>query len=165
MYEKELVFMRLAVISDTHGRAELISRVLLRESEAKEVFFLGDVVSDIEKIIPEFPDRIFRIVHGNCDYFSNYPLFDIVEYPFATVYFTHGHRYGVKYGTEGLLHSAKGAGANIALYGHTHIASVGYKDGVFLVNGGSLALPRDGKPSYAVIDITDKGILPAVKYL
>ena len=157
--------MRLAVISDTHGRAELISRVLLRESEAKEVFFLGDVVSDIEKIIPEFPDRIFHIVHGNCDYFSNYPLFDIVEYPFATVYFTHGHRYGVKYGTEGLLLSAKGAGANIALYGHTHIASVGYKDGVFLVNGGSLALPRDGKPSYAVIDVTDKGILPAVKYL
>ena len=157
--------MRLAVISDTHGRSSLISRVLLRETEAKEIFFLGDVVGDIRDVMQEFPDRNFHIVHGNCDYFSNYPLFDIVEYKNAVVYFTHGHWHRVKYGLEGLVLSAKGAGANIALYGHTHIASVEYKDGVYLINCGSLALPRDGKPSYAVIDINENGVLPAIKYL
>lgn len=157
--------MRLAVISDTHGRSSLIYRVLRRESEAKEVFFLGDVVSDVKKIMPEFPDRVFHIVHGNCDYFSDYPLFDIAEYKNVSVFFTHGHRYGVKSGVDGMLSAAKGVGASIALYGHTHIASAVYKDGVYLINSGSLALPRDGKPSYAVIDIDEKGILPAVKYI
>ena len=163
MYEKGKMFMRLLVLSDTHGKALLIDRVLQIEKDAKEVFFLGDVVSDVEEVMPHYPDRHFHIVHGNCDYFSNYPLFDIVEYPLGTVYFTHGHKHSVKYGTDVLLTSAKNVGANIALYGHTHISAVDYKDGVYLINSGSLALPRDGKPSYAVIDITDKGILPAIK--
>ena len=157
--------MRLLVLSDTHGRPALIDRILRREKTAKEVFFLGDVVSDIEEIMPGYPDRSFHIVHGNCDYLSSYPLFDIVEYPLATVFFTHGHKHLVKYGTDGILEAAKNVGANIALYGHTHISAIDYKDGVYLINSGSLALPRDGKPSYAVIDITDKGILSAIKQM
>lgn len=157
--------MRLLVLSDTHGRPQLIDRVLRREKEAAEVFFLGDVVRDVEEIMPDFPDRRFHIVHGNCDYFSNYPDFDIIELPGVTVYMTHGHRHAVKSGLDGIFEAAKNAGANVALYGHTHIAAIDYKDGVYLINSGSLALPRDGKPSYAVIDITDKGILPATKYV
>ena len=157
--------MRLVVISDSHGRPSLIDRALRRESEAKEVFFLGDVVTDIAEVIPEYPDRNFHIVRGNCDYFCEYPLFDIVEYPMASVYFTHGHNHFVKSGLDTVKDDAKGAGANIALYGHTHIAAIDYKDGIYLINSGSVSLPRDGKASYAVIDITEKGILPAIKHL
>ena len=125
--------MRLLVLSDTHGRTSLIDRVLSREKTAKEVFFLGDVVSDIEELLPEYPDRRFHIVHGNCDYFSDYPLFDIVEYPLATVYFTHGHKHLVKYGLDGILEASKNVGANIALYGHTHISAIDYKDGIYFI--------------------------------
>ena len=159
--------MRLLVISDTHGRAALIDRVLRREPEAKEVFFLGDVVRDIEEAALEHTDRNFHIVRGNCDYFSDYPLFDIVEYKKegVSVYFTHGHTHFVKSGTEDIINAAKGVGAKIALYGHTHIANIDYRDGVYIINSGSLALPRRGNPSYAVIDITEKGILPAIKYI
>ena len=157
--------MRLLVISDTHGRPALIDRVLRRENEAKEVFFLGDVVRDIEDVMLEYSDRNFHIVRGNCDYFCNYPLFDIADFKAAgaCVYFTHGHRHSVKSGTDGMLTAAKGVGANIALYGHTHIANVEYREGVYIINSGSLALPRDGAASYAVIDITKAGILPAIK--
>ena len=100
-----------------------------------------------------------------CDYFCNYPLFDIVEYKTAgiCVYMTHGHAHSVKSGTDGILEAAKGVGANIALYGHTHIANIEYRDGVYIINSGSLALPRNGAASYAVIDITKAGILPAIK--
>ena len=143
--------MRLVVISDTHGRPSLIDRVLRREKEANEVFFLGDEVSDIESVMPYYPDKNFHIV------------FDIVEYPGAVVYFTHGHKHSVKRGTDGILSAAKGVGAGIALYGHTHISSVEYKDGIYLINSGSLSLPRDGKASYAVIDIADNGILPTIE--
>lgn len=155
--------MRLIIISDTHGRSSLISGVLEREKSATEVFFLGDVVSDIEDVRDMYPHKNFHIVRGNCDYFCNYPLFDIVKYSCATVYFTHGHKHFVKSGVEDILSAAKGVGANIALYGHTHISSVTYKDGIYLINSGSLALPRDGKPSYAVIDIDKSGILPTIK--
>ena len=165
MYERGKAFMRLLVISDTHGRASVIDRILRRESEAKEVFFLGDVVRDIEQVLPEYSDRNFHIVHGNCDYFCNYPLFDIAEYKEfgVCVFFTHGHRYSVKSGTDGILEAAKGVSANIVLYGHTHIFGIEYKDGVYVINCGSPALPRNGTGTYAVIDITKAGILPAIK--
>lgn len=155
--------MRLLVISDSHGRYNLVDRVLYREKEAKEVFFLGDTVSDIKKVMPDYPDRNFHIVKGNCDYFCEFPDFDIVEYPLATVYMAHGHNHGVKSGTERLLSCAKEVGADIALYGHTHKNSVEYRDGVYIINSGSLSLPRDSFASYAVIDITKAGILPAIK--
>lgn len=157
--------MRLLVISDTHGRYELIDRVLRREKDAKEVFFLGDVVRDIEEVLPQYPDRNFHIVRGNCDYFCEYPLFDIAEYKSedVTVYFTHGHKHFVKSGVEDILDTAKKLGANIALYGHTHISKIDYIDGVYIINSGSLSLPRNGEASYAVIDITKGGILPAIK--
>ena len=155
--------MRLLVISDTHGRSSVIDRVVRSENTAKEVFFLGDMVSDIEEIMPEYPDRNFHIVRGNCDHFCNYPTFDIIKYENATVFFTHGHTYSVKSGIDGILSAAKGVGANVALYGHTHVAYTGYHDGVYLINSGSLALPRTSAASYAVIDVTKNGILPAIK--
>ena len=155
--------MRLLVMSDTHGRPSLIDRVIRRENKAEEVFFLGDVVTDIEQIIPEYPDRNFHIVRGNCDYFCSYPLFDIVEYKNAVIYFTHGHMHSVKSGVEGIFTSASNVGANIALYGHTHVPHIEYRDGIYIVNSGSLALPREGAASYAVIDIVKNGILPAIK--
>ena len=157
--------MRLLVISDSHGRTSLIDRVLRRETEAKDVFFLGDVVSDIEEVMPEYPDRRFYIVRGNCDYFCSYPAFNIVNIEGIDIFMTHGHNYGVKSGTELLFSVAKNTGAKLVLYGHTHISSIEYSDGIHLINGGSLSRPRDGRPSYAVIDITDSGILPAIKYI
>ncbi|MBR4910903.1 MAG: metallophosphoesterase [Clostridia bacterium] len=157
--------MRAVVISDTHGRPALIERVLDRETEAREVFFLGDVVRDIEEVMPLFPDKNFHIVRGNCDYFCDYPLFDLVEFKAegVNVYFTHGHKHFVKSGLEDIYDTALRLGASVALYGHTHIASVEYRNGVYLINGGSLALPRNGPASYAVIDIDKSGILPAIK--
>lgn len=165
MYEKGKPFMRLLVLSDTHGRSSLIDRVLRLEKDAKEVFFLGDVVSDIEDIKPEYPDRNFHIVRGNCDYFCEYPLFDIVECGGVTVYMTHGHKHFVKSGVDDIIKAAKDVGASIALYGHTHISAIEYRDGIYAINGGSLALPRDGKASYGVIDVSKEGILPAIKQL
>ena len=39
------------------------------------------------------------------------------------IFFTHGHKWGVKYSTDRLFYKAKEIGAQIALFGHTHTAA------------------------------------------
>ncbi len=62
--------MRIIVISDTHGRSSLIEKIIEAQPEAKHVFFLGDVVRDIEDLPYIYPTHTFHIVSGNCDYAS-----------------------------------------------------------------------------------------------
>lgn len=157
--------MRLLVISDTHKNSFIIDRIIRSQPEARHIFFLGDLVSDIEEFKTEYSDRTFHIVKGNCDGFCPYPDYDIVKLENQNILFTHGHNFSVKYGKTRLLEFAKNCGCSIALYGHTHIPLVTYEDGIYLVNPGSAARPRESKASYAVIDIVSGGIQPIIIYL
>ena len=56
------------------------------------------------------------------------------------------------------LHYMGRRGADVVLFGHTHVAFDEEKDGVRLINPGALRYPRDGEPSYAIIDIAGKDI-------
>ena len=78
------------------------------------------------------------------------------------IFYTHGHTYGVKYGTSKLSEAARLNKYDIVLYGHTHIAKILYEDGIYIVNPGSCSSPREGRASYAVIDITENGIMPVI---
>ena len=78
---------------------------------------------------------------------------------------THGHLYGVKSGASDLIRSAADRGADLLLYGHTHVAEERYLpegaiiDGyrlpkpLWIMNPGSLGAPRNGAPSYGLIQI------------
>lgn len=71
-----------------------------------------------------------------------------------TLFATHGHRYDVYYGTQGLADRAKAMGADIALYGHTHISAAEDRNGILILNPGSCTRPRGGQtPSYAVVTL------------
>ncbi len=155
--------MRLVVISDSHRKASAVDDILSVEKDSCDIFFLGDVVSDIEDFTFMYPQKSFHIVSGNCDYISNFPSVDLVKLGGKTILFTHGHNYGVKEGIASLLKAAKKCGADIVLYGHTHSADISYLNGIFLVNPGSCSKSRNGRNSYAVIDITEKGIMPIIK--
>ena len=157
--------MRIVVISDSHKNTRVIDKILSCEPQAKHVFFLGDNVSDIEDFEFLYPDKTFYSVSGNCDYMSTAPCVNIALIGNKKILYTHGHTYGVKYGTEKLIESAKNNGYDIVLYGHTHISKILYEEGIYIVNPGSCSQPRESKASYAVIDITDKGIMPIIKYL
>ena len=155
--------MRLLVISDSHKRTAVLDRIIRREPTAKEVFFLGDKIEDIEDMIFEYPDRNFHIVAGNCDYFSLYKTVDFATVNGTKILFSHGHTFFVKRGDTSLLKKcAIDNGCKIALYGHTHIADTEYDNGLYVVNPGSCSNSREGPESYAVIDILDNGILPQI---
>ena len=158
--------MRIVVISDSHKRTNVIDNILSAEPEASHVFFLGDNVSDLDDFEFLYPQKIFHKVSGNCDYISNEPCVNIEIIENKKILYTHGHTYGVKYGTDRLIESAKNNAYDIVLYGHTHISKILYEDGIYIVNPGSCSKPRDGlRPSYAVIDITEQGIMPIIKYI
>ena len=154
--------MRITVISDSHRRRSAVRKILEQQQASQHVFFLGDVVSDIEDLRMDFPGKQFYIVCGNCDSFSLYPSSGIEVLAGKKIFYTHGHMLGVKHGTERLFAHAKATGCQIALFGHTHVSQIVYEDGVYLVNPGSCAQPRDGAPSYAVIDIMETGIMPII---
>lgn len=152
-------------MSDCHGSCRAVEKALDVHPDIKKVFYLGDGVAQIEEIQSFYPDREFNIVAGNCDWNSVYPAYKESTVENVRIIYTHGHKYNVKYGTEQLYEAAVNAGAGLALYGHTHIADVKYRDGIYLVNPGALHGARNGGESYAVIDITKAGIMPSVMKL
>lgn len=154
--------MRIIVISDSHKNTRCIEKILDAQPDAKYVFFLGDNASDIEDFEFLYPDKRFFAVSGNCDYFSTLPTIGVEVVGGVKILYTHGHTLGVKYGTERLTEAARNSGCKLALYGHTHVSKILYDDGLFVVNPGSCSSPREGRPSYAVVDITEKGIMPII---
>ncbi len=152
--------MRITVLSDSHRRGNRVRRILEERQDSDHIFFLGDVVTDIEDLQAKFPAKTFYIVSGNCDPFSLLPSSGIEQLAGRRIFYTHGHVFGVKHGIGQLLHAAKAANCEIALYGHTHIPQIVYEDGLYLVNPGSCGAPRDGKATYAVIDLEPSGIMP-----
>lgn len=154
--------MRILVISDSHKRGDIIEKILYAQPTATHVFFLGDLASDIEDYTYLFTDKIFYILSGNCDYFSTYPSSSIEIIGGKKIFYTHGHTLGVKSSTSHLFNTAKSQGCDIALFGHTHTPLILYEDGVWLVNPGSCGFPRNSKPTYAVIDIENNGVMPII---
>ncbi len=154
--------MRLLVISDSHSRRGEIEKAIESQSDAKHIFFLGDCVRDIEDYTYIYPDRIFHIVSGNCDFSSEFPCENETVIEGLRIFYTHGHSYFVKGGLGGLKAEAKRRSAKIVLYGHTHISKIDYDDGIYFVNPGSLSSGRESGTSFAVIDIKPNGVMPII---
>ena len=67
--------MRLLVMSDSHGRKNMLLDAMELHPEADAVIFLGDGERDIEFAKNYFPDKKIYAVCGNCDFNSELPPF------------------------------------------------------------------------------------------
>ncbi len=117
--------MRLAVFSDTHGFADYMVSAA-RRAQPDMLIHLGDCTRDTSALERALPDIPLRCVRGNCDFAALAPESDIFFAGGVKVFAAHGHRYGVKTSLDALLNSAHFAGAQLVLYGHTHIARIDY---------------------------------------
>lgn len=168
--------MKIIVISDTHGRADNVDTVINMHKNADVLLFLGDGLRDMFGREHLHRGGVFAAVKGNCDEVSLFNTSDIPDEHLInlgeyTVLMMHGHKYGVKYGTEAAVERAAMLGADLLLYGHTHVPEERYipdgarVGGVVLekplrvFNPGSLGAPRDRYPSYGLIDTKGKNIL------
>ncbi len=133
--------MRILVVSDTHGENKGVIDTILDMDKVDFLIHLGDHASDGEKIskilgIPAF------IVRGNCDYDSDYNDYELVELAGKKLFLTHGHLYNVRMSLDKLYYKALEMEADIALFGHTHIAMNIVHDDLIIMNPGSPSLPR-----------------------
>jgi uncharacterized protein len=143
--------MKLLVISDTHGNYPMALQAEEAAGDIDAIIHLGDGVNDAI-LISQALDTEVRIVAGNCDLAASAPREQLLEYGGKRLLLTHGDRYSVKHGMDRLFKHGLEAGADVILYGHTHIASINTKSDILMVNPGTLS-QTSHKKTFAVLEI------------
>lgn len=150
--------MKVLIVSDTHKHNENLEEVLKKVKPIDMLVHCGDAEGAEEYIKGKCECPLY-IVSGNNDFFSKLPYeleFYIDKYK---AFLCHGHTYYVSMGLERLIEEAKLRKADIAFYGHTHRPLIELRDGIMVINPGSLSYPRqEGKvPTYVVMEIDKYG--------
>ncbi len=146
--------MKLSVFSDSHGYPDRMLRAI-EQSAPDMIIHLGDGGIDISKIEKQFPQIPLKAVRGNCDLNSNLPETELFSVGAVKIFITHGHIYGVKRVLSPLIDEAKGLGADIVIYGHTHITNCSMVGGLYVLNPGTCGY--SSSPSCAEVIIDGKG--------
>ena len=159
--------MKFLVFSDSHGNNALMRKVIsdaASSNTAQGIIFLGDYLGDIKQIQRDFPDFAYHMVAGNCDFGAAEPLEKLIEIGGAKILIAHGHRYGVKSGFERILTATLQLGVDAAFFGHSHIPVIMEKNGITLLNPGSITEPRGGQKyrSYAIVEIIGGRLSPQI---
>ncbi len=117
--------MKCLIFSDSHGDITSLDRAIRTHRDAEVIFFLGDGLSDLDALtLPK--NMMVLAVRGNCDFSGVFAgslvrKVEKITLMGKTIVLTHGDLYGAKYGEGGLLRLAIEEGADLVLFGHTHI--------------------------------------------
>ena len=159
--------MRALILSDIHGETNtlrwLLEEVWKQVGPIDAYICLGDGYRDFgnaEGFIRSRDEHAsMYAVKGNCDFVPNAPDRLVIPFGGLTLFLTHGHVQRVKSGLEYLKDAARAAGADIALYGHTHRADVQYTT-PWMINPGAaeddccaLLEVTNGKPHVKLISL------------
>lgn len=154
--------MRIGLISDTHGNLEAARRAwraMTADGDIDCVLHAGDFISDARALAAEWPVPV-HAVRGNNDLWDTGDDVLTLELGGQRILLVHGHRHNVSRSRDlsTVAAAARQAGAQVAVFGHSHVPRVTEMDGVLLVNPGSPSRPRDGHgPTCAVLTITADG--------
>ncbi|MGI6202539.1 MAG: YfcE family phosphodiesterase [Eubacteriales bacterium] len=161
--------MKAVILSDSHGDMSRLRKVMKMHDDADVFVHLGDGVREFAAAAALLKDKRIISVAGNCDIFyqGEMPPSEVVTQLDGFVFFfTHRHKYRVKYSDIALIARARELGADAVFYGHTHVAHCEYmppRDGtgekpLYVVCPGSIGRSVGGRPSYAIAE-TYKGQL------
>ena len=124
----------MLIFSDSHNESRYMKKALEMNSNADMIVHLGDGAADLSKIFPADYEKPLILIEGNGEYYGWVGVdrryrpkkSDMVEFEGKKIFMTHGHLYDVKYGIERIAARAYCDGADIVLFGHTHIPLIKY---------------------------------------
>ncbi len=164
--------MKYLIFSDSHGMNHRMRRVIdANLSHGLDgVLFCGDGIAEFEELAGEYPALSFAGVAGNCDSQPRYLKRQYEEFLFESdghrILMLHGHRQRIKDGTDFAEYYARQKGADILLFGHTHVRCELYRPAerpdalpLYLFNPGSITLPKDSPRSFGLLELSGKNVL------
>ncbi len=147
--------MKIIVFSDSHGERRRMAGLVEREKPGMMIH-LGDHIADFRALAGEFPQIEAYGVRGNCDLGAGGRERLIIAAEGKKLLLVHGHQYNVKLGYERFFFAAMEEGADIALFGHTHIPFLSEVRGMTVMNPGSIG--RGAPPTFGIIEIEGGGV-------
>ena len=148
--------MKLLILSDSHQEINAMVEAVGRE-QPDMILHLGDHYSDAQELKLYFPELPLHAVEGNTDYAPGAPGELLLPIGGKLVYMTHGHFYGVKTGLSSIARKGKSVGADLVLFGHTHVPLLRDEGNMTLLNPGSIGRYSRGfgkrEATYAVVTI------------
>lgn len=171
---------KILVFSDSHEEAKYMNQALARNGDADMIVHLGDGASDLTRPLPENYEKPLVLIEGNGEYYGWIGVdrryrpkrTETIDFAGKKIFMTHGHLYDVKYGLERIAARAYDEGADIVLFGHTHIPVskylpagteleyVGKTDRpLLLFNPGSIGMGL--KHSFGLLTFKDGEVLPS----
>jgi len=161
--------MKLFFISDIHGSVYYLNRAMERfeQEQADLIAILGDHLyhgarnplpkdynpKEVTEILNSFSDKIIS-VRGNCDsevdqMVLNFPImatYSTILYGNRRLFLTHGHVYNEN-------NMPKLRNQDLFIYGHTHIPKAEKIQNIFVINTGSITLPKENNPhTYGILE-------------
>ncbi|WP_150272521.1 phosphodiesterase [Paenibacillus tepidiphilus] len=161
--------MKLMFISDIHGSLHWLEKALEKaeQEQPHTLVILGDFLyHGPRNPLPDGYDpqgvaarlnaygKSLVAVRGNCDaevdqMLLQFPMmgdYVLILHEGRKIYATHGHGFSI----DNL--PALSAG-DIFIQGHTHLPVADVKDGIIVLNPGSISLPKENNPnSYAILE-------------
>lgn len=143
--------MKFLVFSDSHNYTNGIDAAIEKHKDIRHIIHCGDMTADIEYL-----DHVYGNTHaicgvcGNNDFFTNDPYFRVIPVGNMNLYVTHGHKERVKSSLLLLEKEAITKNCTVAIFGHTHTQFLETKNGITLLNPGSIGYFRQ---EYAIINI------------
>jgi putative phosphoesterase len=151
--------LRLLLVSDSHHDIHGLSAAMKKFSGKVDMLIhLGDGVEDIGRAARAAGIEIprYEAVRGNLDADYALPTRLTLELNGRLAFVAHGHLESAHSGIEGVLASARAVGADLALFGHTHMPFLEEYRGLLLVNPGSVSRPRGhSSRGFAVLEVPE----------
>lgn len=147
--------MKIAIFSDSHGYIGGMVRAV-EENTPDLILHLGDHSRDAHTLSSFFPDIPIKNVCGNCDFPAGAPATETFTVNGICIFMTHGHKYSVKSDLTAFLNAAHFSGAQLALFGHTHIPFIKSFGSLTALNPGSCG--NGASPSFALAEISESGV-------
>ena len=161
--------MKLFFISDIHGSLYYLNKTIeaFHMEKADHIILLGDALyhgprnplpkdynpKEVASLLNSLKEKIIA-VRGNCDsevdqMVIDYPMmadYSFILYNNRKIFLTHGHIFNI--GNPPNL-TAK----DVLVHGHTHIPVAEKTKDFYLINPGSISLPKENNPNtYGVLE-------------